>query len=88
MKYLFLAAKDIQCGDVIFVPDKKVCARVLGQNVPSPSKGVAEYRVSVLEGEDGAHTTLQFGHAEQVGVAREDDYVSVDVAALLEELDA
>jgi len=67
------------------------CARVIGQNFPHPNPAVSEYRVEVIVGdeehEEGSHTVIGFRHETALGVAREDDYASVDVAALLDELD-
>jgi hypothetical protein len=90
VKYLIIPAKELQCGDVIFTSAKSgpLCGRVLGQNLPNPEKGVAEYRVQVIGGEADGHTTIRFSTSYKVGVAREDDYTEVDVAAILSELDA
>lgn len=87
MKYLILNAKDLQCGDVIFSTDKKLCARVLGESYAKPTRGVTEYRLDIIVGDEQGHTTIRFDHGETFGVAREDDFVTVDVAALLTELD-
>ena len=92
MKYKILPAKKLQCGDVIFTSSGEtlICARVLGQNLPSPQKGVAEYRVEVIDGIEGTnegHTTLRFSANDEVGVSREDEAAEVDVAALLASLD-
>ena len=96
MKYLILPAKKLQCGDVVFTNNGdgkgiQFCARVLGQNYPNPHPDISEYRVEVVVGtkedKEGTHTTLGFRHNTPLGVAREDEYAGVDVAALLNELD-
>ena len=96
MKYLILPAKKLQCGDVVFTNNGEgtgiqICARVLGQNYPHPHPDISEYRVQVVVGDEerpeGSHTTIGFRHEMPLGVAREDEFASVDVAALLNELD-
>lgn len=85
---MILDAKSLQCGDVIFTSqgDTTICARVLGQNLPSPKKGVAEYRVEILDGGEGS-TTLAFRHEAIVGVTREDEHAEVDIQAIFGELE-
>lgn len=96
MKYMILPAKSLQCGDVVFTNNGdgkgiQFCARVLGQNLPSPHPEISEYRVEVVVGDEespkGTFTTIGFRHSTPIGVAREDEHASVDVAALLDELD-
>lgn len=88
MKHMILDAKSLQCGDVIFTSNGEapICARVLGQNLPSPKKGIAEYRVELLDGGEGM-TTLSFSHDSPVGVTREDEHVEVDVESLFADLE-
>jgi len=94
MKYLILSAKSLQCGDVVFANREEgveFCGRVLGENLPHPTPDESEYRMQVVVGSkeypEGTHTTISFEHDAKLGVAREDEYVTVDVAALLDELD-
>lgn len=94
MKYLILPAKKLQCGDVVFASDdegKPLLGRVLGQNFPHPDPRFSEYRLEIVVGaeetEAGARTTIRFPNEVPLGVAREDDFVDVDVSALLADLD-
>lgn len=94
MKHMILPAKKLQCGDVVFAnTDAGIvfCGRVLGQNVREDKPDRSEYRVEVVVGSkkfpEGTHTTVSFEHDAKLGVSREDEYVTVDVAALLDELD-
>jgi hypothetical protein len=94
MKYMILPAKKLQCGDVVFADSNAgivFCGRVLGQNVREDKPDRSEYRVEVVVGNkkfpEGTHTTISFKHDTKLGVSREDEHASVDVAALLDELD-
>lgn len=95
MKYFILAAKDVQPGDVIFTNNGdgkgiQFCGRVTGFVTPSPHPEITEMKVEVVVGdpdEGGELTTIGFRHKTPVGVAREDEFVDVDVAAILKSLD-
>lgn len=92
MKFMIVSAKELQNGDVLFTtseqtPDVKFCGRVIGMNPPVRGAETLEYRVEPMVGEEEGHTVLEFRATQRVGVAREDDYVDVDVAALLANLD-
>lgn len=92
MRYLIIPCKDVQAGDVIFTNNGdgvgiQFCGRVIGQTVPRPHPEIIEWRVEVVVGDEtdetGAHTTIGFRDATLVGVARDDAFVDVDVAAIL-----
>lgn len=96
MKYLIIPCKDVQAGDVIFTNNGdgkgiQFCGRVIGQTVPRPHPEITEWRVEVVvadeHDETGAHTTIGFRDGTLVGVAREDAYVDVDVAAILSDIE-
>jgi len=96
VRYLIIPAKDVQTGDVIFTNNGdgdgiQFCGRVIGQTVPRPHPQITEWRVEVVvsdeNDEQGAHTTIGFRDGTLVGVARDDAYVDVDVAAILSNLD-
>lgn len=94
MKFMILPAKSLQCGDVVFADSDegiRFCGRVLGQNYPHPAPDESEYRMQVVVGDkkhpEGTHTTISFRHDAKLGVAREDEHVTVDVAALLDEIE-
>lgn len=96
MKYLIIPCKDVQVGDVIFTNNGdakgiQFCGRVIGQTVPRPHPLITEWRVEVVVGDEsdevGTHTTIGFRDATLVGVAREDAYVDVDVAAILSDIE-
>jgi len=97
VKYLILPAKDVQTGDVIFTNNGDVkgiqfCGRVIGLTNPRPHPLITEFRVEVVVGleendETGKHTTIGFRDGTLVGVARDDEYVDVDVAAILNDMD-
>lgn len=88
MKFLILPAKDLQSGDVLFTTSSqdqnvKFCGRVLGLNATTSASDLLEFRVLPLVSAEGKHSVLLFRHEQLVGVAREDAYVDVDVAAIL-----
>ena len=97
MKYLILPAQDVQTGDVIFTNngnDKGIqfCGRVIGLTTPRPHPLITEFRVEVVVGfeeddETGSYTTIGFRDKTLVGIARDDEYVDVDVAAILNDMD-
>jgi len=94
VKFLILPCKDIQAGDVIFTNNGdgtgiQFCSRVIGQTVPRPHPDITEWRVETIIGDDeeGAHTTIGFRHSTLIGVARDDEFVNVDIAAILQEVD-
>ena len=94
MKFLILPAKDVQTGDVIFTNngDQKgiqFCGRVIGMTLPRPHPEITEWRLEVVVGDndEGTHTTLGFRDGTLVGVARADEFVSVDIAAILNGID-
>lgn len=96
MKYLILAAKDVQAGDVIFTNNGEekgiqFCGRVTGFKTPPPHPEITELKVEVVVGspdEIGELTTIGFRHKTLVGVAREDEFVDVDVAAILKSVES
>jgi hypothetical protein len=68
------------------------CGRVIGLTIPRPHPLITEFRVEVVVGleeddETGARTTIGFRDETLVGVARDDAYVDVDVAAILNKMD-
>jgi len=92
VKYMIIPAKDVQAGDVIFTnngnePGIQVCGRVVGINVPNPHPDITEFRVLVIDRVDGSEgsTVLGFRHGTRLGVARQDEFVDVDIAAILAE---
>ena len=96
MKYLIIPAKDVQTGDVIFTNNGEgkgiqFCGRVIGLTSPPPHPLITEFRVEVVVADEhdaqGTHTTIGFRHGTLIGVSREDEYVDVDVAAILNDLD-
>ena len=94
MKYLIIPAKEVQAGDVIFTnkgDDIRFCGRVIGLTVPRPRPEITQFRVEVVVGDEkgpeGTHTVLDFRHGTQVGVVREDEYVDVDIGAILGEIE-
>jgi hypothetical protein len=97
MKYLIIPAQEVQSGDVIFTNNGdgkgiQFCGRVIGLTSPRPHPLITEFRVEVMVGfeeddETGAHTTIGFRDATLLGVARDDEYVDVDVAAILNKMD-
>lgn len=96
MQYKILPAKDVQTGDVIFTNNGdgkgiQFCGRVIGETRPRPHPDITEWRVEVMVGDEetpaGTFTAIGFRHNTMVGVARDDKYVDVDVAAILADLD-
>lgn len=96
MKFMIVPAKELQSGDVVFTNNGEgtgvqFCVRVFAQSLSPSHPDISEYRVEVVvgteESPEGSHTTIGFRHATPLGVAREDEHASVDVAALLNELD-
>lgn len=96
MKYYVIPAKNVQSGDVIFTNNGdgkgiQFCGRVIGQTLPSSHPMIMEWRVEIINAvdpsEEGTHTTIGFRHDTMVGVAREDQYVDTDVAAILADLE-
>jgi len=95
MKYHIIPAKEVQSGDVIFTNNGEggvqFCGRVLGETVPRPHPDITEWRLEVVVGTEetpaGTHTSIGFRHDTMVGVAREDEYVDTDVAAILADMD-
>ena len=96
MKYYIIPCTEVQSGDVIFTNNGdgkgiQFCGRLIGETVPSPHPEITEWRIEVVvgseENEVGTHTTIGFRHNTLVGVAREDQYVDTDMAAIFAELD-
>lgn len=91
MKFLIIPAKDLQAGDVLFTASREqavdFCARVIGMNSSKHGDTSLEFRVKPLGAGEHPHATLRFPLDQCVGVAREDAYVDVDVAAILADID-
>lgn len=96
MKYYLLPNDEVQTGDVIFTncgmdSGVQLCGRVIGETLPRKDPEITEWRVEIVVGTkehpQGTFTTLEFRHDLKVGVAREDVFVDVDVAGILEDME-
>jgi hypothetical protein len=88
VKYMVIPIRDVQAGDVIFTNDGdakgvQLCARVLGLNVPSSDPALTELRVLMMGPKEEGSAIVGLRPQTPVGVAREDEFVDVDVAAIL-----
>jgi hypothetical protein len=91
LKYMVLPARDVQAGDVIFTNNGvtqgvQLCGRVLGLNLPAQDPSKTELRLLVMGPDGEKSTVVGLGHQTTVGVARDDEFVDVDVAAILADL--